>query len=199
MIEINLLPVDEEAAPRLKAAQKGLGFEVPKFIPRGFAAAVLALVAMYALSNLRASSYSKNLTGTKHTLADLRECSQQAQSYEARLPSLRERANIFRTTVESRKLWSKLLREIVLSCPGEAQLTEIKLGVPRSGTAGPQRVKELLIKGFYPIGGETGNKETEFRERLNRSQSIAAYYHNFVAMTDPQPGRTDFTIRCTEQ
>jgi len=197
MIEINLLPVDEQT--KAKVAQKGLGFEIPKFIPRGFGIAVAILALTYTLANLKASSYTGNLSSTKRTLSDLREMSQEAQAIEAKLPTLRSRADVFRAQLENRKVWWQILQEIALSCPAEIQLMDITLTIPRTTTSVTQAQKELLIKGFYMASGTMENSEMKFKDSLQRNAVIGKYFHNFIAMTEPQAAKTDFTISCTEQ
>jgi Tfp pilus assembly protein PilN len=196
MIEINLLPVDQQV--KAKVAQKGLGFEVPKFIPKGVGIAVALLAVMYTLANLRASSSTRNLTSTRKTLSDLTTLSEEAQAIEAKLPTLRDRAKVFRARIENRKVWSQILQEITLCCPVEIELTDISLVVPRTSTSATQSPKELLIKGFYPAAGGVVNSEMKFRDNLQKSEIVAKHYHNFIAMTAPQATKTDFTIRCTE-
>jgi Tfp pilus assembly protein PilN len=198
MIEVNLLPVAEEIKP--KASQKGLGFTIPKFIPRGFAAAVGVLALLYLYSSWQASSASRNLENDKRTLRQLTETDQQAKAIEARLPTLRERAGIFQSRLEQRKLWSRLLQEITLCCPEKVQLTEISLSVARVALSVSQQTKELLIKGFYVVGEHLENSEMIFTTRLQNSNIFAEHYPRvFIASTDPQATRTDFVIRCSEQ
>jgi len=198
MIEINLLPVDEEIKP--KATQKGLGFAVPKFIPRGFGAAIALMLAMYSLAYFRASSVSKSLANGRLTLRQLKNSDQQAKVLEAKLPTLRKRAKVFQERLENRKMWSKLLKEITLSCPERIQLAEIILTVSRGALSSTRQSKELLIKGFYLTNETLGNIEMNFARRLQSNKSFAGHYPRiFIAMTDPKVGRTDFTIRCMEQ
>jgi len=198
MIEVNLLPVKEEIKPR--AAQKGLGFSIPKFIPRGFAAAVGVLALLYAYSLMQATSASRSLENNTRTLRELTESDQQAKAIEARLPTLRERAAVFQTRLEKRKLWSTLLQEITLCCPEKVQLTEISLGVARASLSVSQQAKELLIKGYYLAGEHLESNEMTFTTRLQNSKVFAAEYPRIeIASTDPQALRTDFAIRCSEQ
>ncbi len=198
MIEINLLPVDEQVTPR--TAQKGLGFEVPKFIPRGFGAAIVVLLIVCVLAHLKASSYTANLASSKQTLSELENLSLEAQRIEAVLPDLTKRAEVFQTRLENRKVWSELLHQVALCCPQEIQLTEIKLSVPRSGMPTMQRPKELLVKGFYLADGSLESREMTFRGMLQKNENISQDYHSIiVANTEPEAGRTKFTIRCTEQ
>jgi Tfp pilus assembly protein PilN len=199
MIEINLLPVDEEMKPRLGGAQRGLGFEVPRFIPRGFGAAIVLMLALYGIASFQASFVSRSLENSKQTLHDLRESDQQAKALEARLPSLRDRAKVFQERVENRKMWSKILKEITLSCPQKIQLTEITLTLPRTALPATQQSKELLIKGFYLTDETLENVEMNFTKSLQSNKSFAMHYPRIIAMTNPQAGKTDFTIRCTEQ
>ncbi len=197
-IEVNLLPVDE--AIRTKAAQKGLGFEIPRIIPRGFGAAIAFMLVLYVLASFRASSALRSLESSRETLRNLRQDDQQAKGIQARLPSLGERAKVFQQRVEDRKVWSELLKEITLSCPQKVQLTEITLTVPRVALSASQQSKELLIKGFYLTDEAFENLEMNFTRRLQDNKTIASRYPRiFVATTDPQAGRTDFTIRCAEQ
>ena len=173
MIEISLLPVNEEA--RQKAAQKGLGFEVPKFIPRGFGMAIAVLLLLYVLSYFRVSAVSRNLVSSRQTLDDLKKDALRAQLIEAKLgplpgaagivekvgsdsevpkdsgERLRKRAAVCRTFLENRKEWSKILLETTRTCPEEVRLTSIKLVPVRTGTAG-QESKELVISGYYATG-----------------------------------------------
>jgi Tfp pilus assembly protein PilN len=198
MIEVNLLPVKEEIKPR--AAQKGLGFSIPKFIPRGFAAAVGVLALLYAYSLMQASSASRSLENNKRTLRELTESDQQAKAVEARLPVLREKAAVFQTRLEKRKLWSALLQQVTLCCPEKVRLTEVSLGVSRASLPVSQPAKELLIKGYYLTGEHLENSEMTFTTRLQNSEVFAAEYPRIViALTDPQALRTDFVIRCSEQ
>ncbi len=217
MIEISLLPVDEQV--KAKAEQKGLGFQIPKFIPKGFGIAIVALLAMYGLSHLKASSLSRALTSSKQTLSELKKESLQAQTLEARLgppvgkagsveqpngagqatkdsgERLRKRAEVVRARLENRKVWSELLKEITLCCPEEIRLTEIKLGALRTGTTSG-RGKELVISGYYVTGV---NPEMIFMDRLRGSAKIAAHYQRFTPMTQPEVDKTDFGIHCSEQ
>jgi Tfp pilus assembly protein PilN len=198
MIKINLMPVAEEQ--KVKAEPKGLGFQIPKAIPRGFGAAIVVLTAAYVLSNLRANSISGNVTTNEQILSDLKQSSAEAEIIKGQLPKLRERAAVFESRLENRKVWSELLQEIVLCCPAEIRLEEIKLGVAKSpGVSISDRGKELLIKGFYATQGNPESREMKFRDRLQRNELISAHYRGFIAMTTPQPGITYFTIRCTEQ
>jgi len=218
MIEISLLPVDEQAKPK-RSSQKGLGFTVPKFIPRGFAIAFVVLLAMFAVSYLRASSLSKNLTNSRLTLTELQKDSGEASIIEAKLgpppgtaekvekgpggaeapkdsgERLRQRAAMFETHLENRNVWSRMLQEITLCCPEEIRLTGIKLVALRAGVAG-QEAKELVISGFYVTGA---NPEMILRQRLWGNKIIAAHYKNFIPMTQPEPERTLFWIHCREQ
>jgi len=194
MIEISLLPVDEEV--KAKSAQKGLGFAVPRFIPRGFGVAVVILLAMYFLSHMRASSLSSTLRDKEHTLSDYRKDALKAQTIEAKLPTLRERANVFQTRLEKQKLWSRMLQEIILCCPDEVRISEIKLVPLRTGTTA-REAKELVISGFYESGG---NLEMVFKERLQKAKTMATHYQIFIPMTtQPQADRTNFWIHCREQ
>lgn len=217
MIEISLLPVDEQA--RAKTEQKGLGFQIPKFIPKGFGIAIVVLLATYAVSYLKASSLSRALTSNKLTLSDLKKESLQAQTIEARLgpppgkvggaeqptgvaqtpqdsgERLRKRAGILRTRLEKRKVWSELLKEITLCCPEEIRLTETKLSSLRTGATSGQE-KELVISGYYVTGV---NPEMIFMDKLRGSAKIAAHYQRFTPMTQPEVDRTDFWIHCSEQ
>jgi Tfp pilus assembly protein PilN len=217
MIEISLLPVEEEA--KSKTAQKGLGFAIPKFIPRGFGVAVVVLLAMYALSRLQASSLSKTLVGKRQTLQNLEKAKREAEFIEGRLgplsdvaratgkgtgseeapkdsgERLRRRAEIFRVHLEDRKVWSQILQEIILCCPEEIRLTAIKLSPMRTGTTTGQ-AKELVISGSYMAGA---NLEMVFKERLQESKTVGSQYQIPFARTEPQLDRTDFWIHCTEQ
>ena len=188
MIAISLLPVDEDV--KVKAAQKGLGFEIPKFIPKGFGIAVIVLLAMYAVSHLLASSLSNSLVGNQQTLAEaeLQKDSQEVQRIEGGLgplpgketmekapgtsdapeapkdsgERLRQRADVFQTVVQKRKVWSEVLKEITLCCPKEIRLTEIRLNPLRTGTTSGQG-KELVISGYYVTGV---NPEMLFMDKL---------------------------------
>lgn len=217
MIEISLLPVDEQA--ELKASQKGLGFEIPKFIPRGFGIAIVLLLLLYVISSLRVSAVSKTLLSSRQTLDDLQKASLQAQLITAKLgpepgnpgttertsatpeapidsgERLRKRADVFRTRLENRKVWSQILLEITLTCPEEIRLTEIKLVPLRTGTTSHE-AKELLISGYYETGG---NLEMTFAERLRTNKIITAHYKNFMATTQPETERILFWIHCREQ
>ncbi len=217
MIEISLLPVDEEAQQK-KTAQKGLGFEIPKFIPRGFGIAVVVLLALFAFSYVRSSSLSKNLENRKQELDELKELSLQSELIKAKLgpppgqtgtgPSppgtteaakdsgerLRKRADIFQTRLQNRKLWWHLLKEIALCCPQEIRLTSVKESALRTGTS-TQQAKKLVISGYYTTGG---NAEMVFRERLRASEAIKAHYRSFTPMTQPEADRTLFSIHCTD-
>jgi Tfp pilus assembly protein PilN len=172
-----------------------LGFEIPRFIPRGFGVAVVILLATYIFAHQRAASLSTTLTSSKQTLSTLQKIAQEAKLIEDQLPALRERAKVFQSRMENRKVWSKLFEEIVLCCPEEIQLTEIKLTVPRTGA---QQSKELAISGFYVTTGNVENSEMMFKEELQRNKIIGAHYKSFIAMTKPMVGKTDFWIRCTE-
>ncbi len=219
MIEISLLPVDEDV--KVKAAQKGLGFEIPKFIPKGFGIAVIVLLAMYAVSHLLASSLSNSLVGNQQTLAELQKDSQEVQRIEGGLgplpgkgtmekpagtsgsseapkdsgERLRQRANVFQTVVQNRKVWSEVLKEITLCCPEEIRLSEIKLNPLRTGTTAGQG-KELVISGYYVTGV---NPEMLFMDRLRGSAKVAAHYQRFIPMTQPQLDKTEFWIHCSKQ
>lgn len=198
MVEVNLLPVAEEIKP--KAAQKGLGFAIPRFIPRGFGAAVGLLAVLYVYSSWQASSASRSLENNTRTVRELTESDLRAKAIELRLPALRERAGIFQSRLEQRRLWSALLREITLCCPEKVQLTEISLGVARAALSLSQQSKELLIKGFYLAGENLENSEMVFTTRLQNSGIFARHYPRvFIASTDPQATKTDFVIRCSEQ
>lgn len=217
MIEISLLPVDEQA--ELKASQKGLGFDIPRFVPRGFGIAIVLLLFLYALSSLRVSVVSKTLLNSKQTLDDLRKASLECQRITAKLgpapgnpgttertsvtpeapkdsgERLRKRAEVFRTRLENRKVWSEILLEITLTCPEEIRLTEIKLVPLRTGTTSHE-AKELLISGYYETGG---NLEMMFTERLRTNKIITAHYKSFMATTQPETERILFWIHCREQ
>lgn len=198
MVEVNLLPVAEEIKP--KAAPKGLGFSIPRFIPRGFAAAVGVLALLYVYSSWQASAASRSLDNNRRLLRELTETDQKAKAIELRLPTLRERATVFRSRLEQRKLWSTLLQEITLCCPEKVQLTEISLTLARAALSVSQQSKELLIKGFYLAGENLENSEMVFTTRLQNSKVFAEHYPRvFIASTDPQATKTDFVIRCSEQ
>lgn len=198
MVEVNLLPVAEEIKP--KAAQKGLGFTIPRFIPRGFGAAVTVLALLYVYSSWQASCASRSLENNRRLVRELTGTDQQAKAIELRLPTLRERAIVFRSRLEERKLWSTLLQEITLCCPEKVQLTEISLSIARAALSLSQQNKELLIKGFYLAGENPENSEMVFTTRLQNSKVFAEYYPRvFIASTDPQATKTDFVIRCSEQ
>jgi len=222
MIEISLLPVDEEAKP--KTVQKGLGFRVPKFIPRGFGIAIAVLLVMYTLSHLRASSSSRTLTESQRMFSDLKKAFLEARMIGARLgpapgevetmakagggaegqkdsgERLRKRAEIFQTCLENRTVWSRILQEITVCCPEEVRLTEIKLSPLRTlrPVTSTQQGKEmeLVISGFYLTGG---NLEMIFKDKLVRNKTVAAHYKNLVAMTRMEGERTYFWINCREQ
>jgi Tfp pilus assembly protein PilN len=198
MVEVNLLPVAEEIKP--KSIQKGLGFAIPKVIPRGFAAAVAVLALLYVYSSWQASAASRSLENNNRTLRELTQSDQQAKAIELRLPTLRERAAIFQIRLEQRKLWSALLQEITLCCPEKVQLTEISLSVGRGALSISQQSRELLIKGSYLVGEQLENSEMLFTTRLQSSKIFSEYYPRvFIASTDPQATKTDFVIRCSEQ
>ena len=219
MIEISLLPVDEDV--KAKAAQKGLGFEIPKFIPKGFGIAVIVLLAMYAVSHLLNVSLSRTLKRDQQTLADLEKNSLLLQVVEGKLgplpgkgtmekppgppgapeapkdsgERLRHRADVFQTLVQKRKVWSEVLKEITICCPEEIRLTEIKLNPLRTGTTSGQG-KELVISGYYVTGV---NPEMLFMDKLRADPKIAAHYQRFIPMTQPEVDKTQFWIHCSEQ
>jgi len=198
MIEINLLPVADEV--RAKTTRRRPKLVVAKIIPTGFGAALAILVLLYVFANMRASSLSPKLSGSSQTFQELTDMDRRAKSIEQDLPVLRKRAAVFQMSLEDRKVWSKLLRAIALSCPDNIQLTEISLTVPRGTASATNQSRELLIKGFYSTNENPENSEMKFAHNLQKNEDFASQYPRvFVATTDPLPGRTDFAIRCTEQ
>jgi len=276
MIEINLLPVDEEAEAK-KAAKKGLGFDVPKFIPRGFAIAVTVLLATYLLSHMRAVSLENTLADSEQSLKKLVDARDRAERIEAelgdpprsgvtiatatsetqqpkdsgeearkraavfktpldtqkmwwdiveeavkataetgsteetgmtegtdkrekyaqeKLKKLRQRAAIFHTRVDNRKVSSEIVQEIAGWCPNGIRLKKINLDV----------TGRLEIAGSYktavtnPV--EIHNELAGLVEMLQNNKTIAAHYKNISLGEDiPEPvgGETPFSIKGEEK
>ncbi len=198
MIEINLMSAAE--GRRVKAVRRKPKLEVAKIIPLGFAGALAVLVLLYSFANLRLSSLSQKLLESGQTLDKLTDAEERAVSIEEELPVLRKRAVVFQMGLEDRKVWSELLRGIALSCPENIRLTKISLTVPRGTALASNQSRELVIEGFYSTEKGAENSEMSFVSNLQKNESVASHYPRvFVATTDPTPGKTDFSIRCTEQ
>lgn len=198
MIKINMSPVVEEV--KVKISPKGPPARVPKAIPAIFGSAVALLLALYLFAYMRQSASSSNLSTTEQTLNELKEIASRAKALEESLPALKKKAEVFQTNLERRRVWSKLLTAISVSCPEDIQLDEISLTLARGGVSASHQSRELLIKGFYLTTQNQENSELIFAANLQKNQDLAVHYPRvLVAKTDPVPGKTSFEIRCSEQ
>jgi len=166
MIEINLLPVDEEAEAK-KAAKKGLGFDVPKFIPRGFAIAVTVLLATYLLSHMRAVSLENTLADSEQSLKKLVDARDRAERIEAELgdpprsgvtiatatsetqqpkdsgEEARKRAAVFKTPLGNQKMWWDIVEDAVKATAEKTDTTQGTAETPKREKYAQEKLKKL--------------------------------------------------------